>query len=938
MALVLCSLAVAGASGDFNIGAEEELAAVPTESRALFRKVLGRLEVMHGEMNGLRADKDMLAQRVARLEEKESQCGCEEKENENENEEKEQEKEGAGELLSTNSTHRRTQDYKHCGNSGDLDSALTMIQDVCCTQSAEECEQIIGKTQWFPSTCVTPACACAIRHVNTDCVATGQLAEQTDHHVMDRLVAALATCAASVPPDPVTSYTPSISMDAPLIVTGCSGRVTDGCGQLPASSNGLRYAHIVAPMGWRVQLTPTLFSMGQGDIIQLYDGPDVGSPELAELRGSNLKAIPSATTSSGGEMYLMEVTDETGVNDGYSFTLSCVCDGCDPGACVLNGNPESEVCGEYGTCNRGTERCDCAPGWTGLYCDTYDATSCDSEEEFALRSQQVMGSCCPSSSAGGGHRRLQADCSLPDSCPSEECATEFIAFFGDCRGLLDDTMLARFAPLEQDCRDLSRVAQLKGLAVPTFGSRLPPCETGDAAALAYSSQNGFQTLMTCSAVGGTAAWRRVKIFTIDYGNDVHRFVVDVSSGESGPFSVELVEDTGITADLPITFGQTVSITGQGSVAESVALQTGKDICPGTGDLRSFASDSTTECSQACYDDARCAAFVLRVDGSLCYLKSCSLLVVDDPNAVLGVIRASTRWGSGGFTVQQSASLIWTNLAVEGDAAVYAGGTLEVFSSTVSSHISVVGGSFTGQDSTFISNVDVAAGGTAGLTRCTLGTDAFGDTAGALITVTGGSSLSITSVVMPGGLIPRLTDTGSTLQLDDVAFQEVPDSLTHRLAGTVTVEADGSTARDPPGFMVTSLSFAVSSGPCAVSEGGRCVGRPNGYMPNEQCTITVVGFGVGLLGPCPVFDTESYAVMTDGGDYLTLPDGSNFRDCPLLAALADGDSVSWRSNLGSQGSTQCNSCLDNGCAATDSCGLPESSWGMGGGWQICFLGY
>jgi hypothetical protein len=318
--------------------------------------------------------------------------------------------------------------------------------------------------------------------------------------------------------------------------------------------------------------------------------------------------------------------------------------------------------------------------------------------------------------------------------------------------------------------------------------------------LAYSSQNGFQTLMTCSAVGGTAAWRRVKIFTIDYGNDVHRFVVDVSSGESGPFSVELVEDTSITADLPIAFGQTVSITGQGSVAESVALQTGKDICPGTGDLRSFASDSTTECSQACYDDARCAAFVLRVDGSLCYLKSCSLLVVDDPNAVLGVIRASTRWGSGGFTVQQSASLIWTNLAVEGDAAVHAGGTLEVFSSTVSSHISVVGGSFTGQDSTFISNVDVAAGGTASLTRCTLGTDAFGDTAGALITVTGGSSLSITSVVMPVDVIPRLTDTGSTLQLDDVAFPEVPDSLTHRLAGTVTVEADGSMTPEPPNFL------------------------------------------------------------------------------------------------------------------------------------------
>ena len=99
-------------------------------------------------------------------------------------------------------------------------------------------------------------------------------------------------------------------------------------------------------------------------------------------------------------------------------------------------------------------------------------------------------------------------------------------------------------------------------------------------------------------------------------------------------------------------------------------------------------------------------------------------------------------------------------------------------------------------------------------------------------------------------------------------------------------------------------FTVSSGPCEVSEGGQCVGRPNGYGPSESCTI-IVGAG-GLLGECSVFDTMDYVRTSSVGDALTLPDGSTHSgsDCPVGVALAPGDTMSWESDDRWQGTVGC----------------------------------
>ena len=159
-----------------------------------------------------------------------------------------------------------------------------------------------------------------------------------------------------------------------------------------------------------------------------------------------------------------------------------------------------------------------------------------------------------------------------------------------------------------------------------------------------------------------------------------------------------------------------------------------------------------------------------------------------------------------------------------------------------------------------------------------------------------------------------------------------DSGRSPLSGTAVADADGLYIIDPPELgtlgVFTGL-FTVSSGPCAASDGGRCVGRAGGYGPSEACAITVGGGG-GVLGACGVFDIFGYSAA----DILTMPDGSTHggSDCPAGAALLPGDSVGWASDGYWQGS---NSGTANGCAAKASCGLPWSQSGLGGGWQICF---
>eukprot|EP01045_Picozoa_sp_COSAG04_P004841 COSAG04_NODE_216_length_19953_cov_85.343558_12_plen_429_part_00 len=261
--------------------------------------------------------------------------------------------------------------------------------------------------------------------------------------------------------------------------------------------------------------------------------------------------------------------------------------------------------------------------------------------------------------------------------------------------------------------------------------------------------------------------------------------------------------------------------------------------------------------------------------------------------------------------------------------------------------------------TTLGSVDLRNGASLTLTGCT-----FED--GGSVAVAGGSHLSLESMSVPASVLgvadhrssrSSLRGANSTLRLDSITVPESPTPAAV-LAGTVTALPYVFNSVDPPSFGVTP-AFTVVSGrscaachpqgcdckgkglcldacarwdespPCTVSDGGRCVGRPEGYGISEECAITVGGGG-GVLGPCPVFDTYS------GADYVTLPGGAAHggSDCPVGAALAPGDAIAWTSDGSSQGSVG-RSYADNGCAAKGTCGLPYSTYELGGGWKLCF---
>eukprot|EP01050_Picozoa_sp_SAG11_P006470 SAG11_NODE_503_length_8890_cov_30.658628_4_plen_314_part_00 len=164
------------------------------------------------------------------------------------------------------------------------------------------------------------------------------------------------------------------------------------------------------------------------------------------------------------------------------------------------------------------------------------------------------------------------------------------------------------------------------------------------------------------------------------------------------------------------------------------------------------------------------------------------------------------------------------------------------------------------------------------------------------TVTGSGSLSLASMAVPVAVLAAaetlLSGADSTLRLVAVTLLELADL--GPLTGIMTVDPPGlplaslylasdSKTVDPPGFGVQNTgNFTVTSGPCTVFDGGRCVGRPGGYWGGENCAI-VVGGGGGVLGACGVFDT------TNSYDHLNLPETARLRsnygsDCPVGAAL------------------------------------------------------
>jgi hypothetical protein len=116
-----------------------------------------------------------------------------------------------------------------------------------------------------------------------------------------------------------------------------------------------------------------------------------------------------------------------------------------------------------------------------------------------------------------------------------------------------------------------------------------------------------------------------------------------------------------------------------------------------------------------------------------------------------------------------------------------------------------------------------------------------------------ASVEVPSQVLGDLLANRRDGQNGLVTLRDVSFSD--HSAWQHLTGTWSIE----------GGAHSSLSrFEVVSGPCTTSQGGRCVGRPDGYGPDESCEIAVrMG---GALADCPVFETVDYISMAYCGGF------------------------------------------------------------------------
>ena len=126
--------------------------------------------------------------------------------------------------------------------------------------------------------------------------------------------------------------------------------------------------------------------------------------------------------------------------------------------------------------------------------------------------------------------------------------------------------------------------------------------------------------------------------------------------------------------------------------------------------------------------------------------------------------------------------------------------------------------------------------------------------------------------------------GQTAALATDHLAKVRERYTNGPGGTTS---NGIIFGQDPGSAPIGPQFAVQSGPCTVSDAGRCVGRSN-YANNEACTI--VSLSSTTLADCPRFDTEA------GYDFLTI-DGQRYEgtQCPEGLQISSSSSISWASD-------------------------------------------
>ena len=467
----------------------------------------------------------------------------------------------------------------------------------------------------------------------------------------------------------------------------------------------------------------------------------------------------------------------------------------------------------------------------------------------------------------------------PHSC-NAGCASIFLPFWRDCRGALGKAS-AQFEEAVELCSStgasppaLAQQLSLQCTDGTDAQDCIPTCSPARRGWTLLLNIDGDDAQLSCILSHGLYSWSGAAGGFL--GGDVDSFLSAVITGAPGWYFTTLSADHAVETPLTIQPGQSISLAGSAELTPP----------PSWDAVRTGNWD----------------AFTVSAHGLLSVTRT----------TVHGMVRVS----SGGSLVA-TASMFGSSVVLNGGTATFIAGA-----TTFQEDLTVSGGSV------------VLTGCVFNATTAGLSASAYGPSHHASISLV---EMALPSHVLSAAL-SQLRGAGASLALDAVAVTEWTDTP---LTGTVTMVSASSSSGaaaahlvyDPPDLLDVMPAFVVNSGPCTVSDGGRCVGRPEGYLRGERCSISVGGVATITLGKCQVFDTD-----TDHYDRVAWgsgPSGSAYdgSDCPEGQQLTPGLEVTWQSDSGRQGSVG-GPDGGNGCVAKGMCGLPWSLAGIGGGWEIC----
>ena len=298
-----------------------------------------------------------------------------------------------------------------------------------------------------------------------------------------------------------------------------------------------------------------------------------------------------------------------------------------------------------------------------------NAQTCDAQS-FRGRTDATMDACCAGvSGSGQGHRILQADCELPDTCPSAECAATFTAFVDDCTGMLGADELARLRGLYANCQELQSNAQLMledaepamifhvlvfddaaaqaqsmfgGGSAPGPGHPLDPLQPlppppalpappppGGSEAVALDE---FQAICTKANLATCAPTCNA---------ETHGFLLNIQIDGRGTVMTCTMFNGYFSWQGQASLGGYIGSNSEAFFSSVVSGAAGTYMCELTEDA-GISTDLNAERGQ-----------ILSISGSF----------------------GATAWGSGGFDLSDGASLTLTNMAVAGQVTVAAGAAL-----------------------------------------------------------------------------------------------------------------------------------------------------------------------------------------------------------------------------------------------------------------------